>query len=154
LNLPKDLDTTTKKVSKMESRRRKLLAYSLICFSYLIILHEINAVPTLKASKSIQEELELNPKYKIAWRIDEGSDKIEFDLIVQSTGYVGFGLSPTGGMDGADMIIAGVLDNGTVYFSVRIQFIGISNENPHFKVFNSIPNLMTHCRIVTESVKM
>jgi hypothetical protein len=54
--------------------------------------------------------------------IEEGSDRIEFELSAETKGYVGFGLSPTGGMNGSDMIIAGVYKNGTGYFSVRNLF--------------------------------
>jgi hypothetical protein len=88
----------------------------------VVLISNVSVIPTLRATKSILETLELSPNYMITWMIEEGSDRIEFELSAETKGYVGFGLSPTGGMNGSDMIIAGVYKNGTGYFSVRNLF--------------------------------
>jgi len=44
---------------------------------------------------------------------------IVFELSVETTGYVGFGLSVHGGMTAADILIAGVSPNGKPYIGVR-----------------------------------
>lgn len=66
-----------------------------------------------------QENLDSNEKYFIEWEAYTDTQTIIFELTVQTTGYVGFGISPAGGMTGADIVIGGVHPNGTVYFSVR-----------------------------------
>jgi hypothetical protein len=57
--------------------------------------------------------------YLLQWRIDEKSETITFQAIVKTLGWIGFGLSPNGGMPGSDIVIGWVNDNdGTTYFHV------------------------------------
>lgn len=65
------------------------------------------------------EYLDSNEKYLVEWEAYLDTNTIIFELTVATTGYVGFGISPVGGMTGADIIIGGVHPNGSVYFSVR-----------------------------------
>ncbi|XP_078508635.1 putative DBH-like monooxygenase protein 2 [Lissotriton helveticus] len=53
----------------------------------------------------------------LSWDFDRSTRVILFELHAQTTGWLGFGLSPNGGMDGADIVIGGVFPNKTVYFS-------------------------------------
>ncbi|KAJ1154614.1 hypothetical protein NDU88_007357 [Pleurodeles waltl] len=48
-------------------------------------------------------------------------DRITFLLEVQTLGYVGFGLSTTGAMASADLVIGGVRQDGKPYLQVRAQ---------------------------------
>lgn len=67
-----------------------------------------------------QEYLDSNGRYLVEWEAYTDTQTIVFELTVQTVGYVGFGISPTGGMAGADIIIGGVHNtNDTAYFSVR-----------------------------------
>lgn len=71
------------------------------------------------------EHISTSPGYIVAWEITDASTRnatITFDLTVQTTGFVGFGISKNGGMGGADIVIGGVFPNGTAYFSVRKIF--------------------------------
>ena len=43
---------------------------------------------------------------------------ITFQVHVEALGYVGFGISPNGGMTEADVVIGWVLDHGTPVFHV------------------------------------
>ena len=56
--------------------------------------------------------------YLLTWEVDHGHKNVTFEVKAQTTGYVGFGLNTIGGMTGADIVIGGVFDNGTSYFSV------------------------------------
>jgi hypothetical protein len=60
----------------------------------------------------------LNPKYKVEWATNADETTIEFALTVETTGFIGFGLSLSGKMAGADMVIGGVYPNSTTYFNV------------------------------------
>lgn len=68
-----------------------------------------------------QENLDGNGKYLLEWEAYTDTQTIVFELTVATAGYIGFGISPIGGMDGGDIIIGGVHPNGTVYFSVRFS---------------------------------
>ena len=63
----------------------------------------------------------------LKWRFDNPQGNIAFKLIVNTTGWVGFGLSPNGGMQGSDIVIGGLGPGGS-YFTV------------------------SHCRILTTNV--
>ncbi|XP_070581119.1 DBH-like monooxygenase protein 1 homolog [Ptychodera flava] len=61
--------------------------------------------------------LDQNGKYKVYWKFDDV--KITFEVHVETTGYVGFGFSPNGGMPGSDIVIGWVTDNGRKRFTDR-----------------------------------
>lgn len=90
-----------------------------------------------------QEYLEKNGKYLVEWEAYTDTQTIIFELTAESTGFVGFGISPVGGMDGADIIIGGVYANGSYYFSVRIfsfshiYSMQFSKSNFHFIFFQN-----------------
>lgn len=53
----------------------------------------------------------------LMWGFDNLKGNITFKLEVNTTGWVGFGFSPNGGMKGADMVMGGVGPDGS-YFTV------------------------------------
>jgi hypothetical protein len=57
-------------------------------------------------------------EYHVEWVVDQEIDKINFKILAATTGFVGLGLSPQGGMAGADIVIGGVKD-GVPYLEVR-----------------------------------
>ena len=57
-------------------------------------------------------------KYHICWRLlGDQLDEIEFRVEVETHEYVGFGLSPKGGMTDSD-IVTGWIKDGNPYFQV------------------------------------
>ncbi|KAI8520192.1 hypothetical protein Bbelb_034490 [Branchiostoma belcheri] len=62
------------------------------------------------------EALDEAGKYHLYWKFDE--EKIELEAQVQTTGWVGLGLSPNGGMAGSDIVIGWVAD-GTAHLTDR-----------------------------------
>ena len=62
-----------------------------------------------------QAVLARDDTYHIFWKFDEKS--ITFEVHVKTKGYVGFGLSPNGGMKDSDIVIGWVKD-GKAYFQV------------------------------------
>lgn len=73
--------------------------------------------PTLPFS----EYLDSNANVLLRWGFDVVKDTITFEVTVNTTGWVGFGLSPNGGMAGSDIFIGGVSADG-MYFTV-ISFL-------------------------------
>jgi len=57
-------------------------------------------------------------KYKLYWSLDRVNNIIKFAVDVATQGWVALGISPKGGMEGADILI-GWVNNGMVYFSDR-----------------------------------
>ncbi|CAH1233411.1 Hypp733 [Branchiostoma lanceolatum] len=60
------------------------------------------------------ESLDEEGKFHLFWKFDD--EKIEFEAQVQTTGWVGLGLSPNGGMPGSDIAI-GCVKDGTAYLT-------------------------------------
>ncbi len=97
------------------------------------ILTLLSSSPFLASSKAIgnsslsfhrgaghtgSEYLDGEQKFKLSWTINEDEKTIYFEVSAETLGYVGFGLSPNGGMAGADILIAGVTENGETYSGV------------------------------------
>ena len=59
--------------------------------------------------------------YQLFWKLVDNDEYIQFEVHCQSTGWVGFGLSPNGDMPGADIAIGWVDDD---------------DGKAHLKVFN------------------
>uniref|UniRef100_A0A671NE33 DBH-like monooxygenase protein 2 homolog n=1 Tax=Sinocyclocheilus anshuiensis TaxID=1608454 RepID=A0A671NE33_9TELE len=64
------------------------------------------------------EHLDLEHKVQLKWGFNEIQGTILFELTVNTSGWVGFGFSPKGGMTGADIVIGGVGPEGR-YFTDR-----------------------------------
>jgi hypothetical protein len=47
------------------------------------------------------------------------SDSLIAEIQVKTAGWLGFGISPTGGMDGSDLIVARINSNGKTNFTDR-----------------------------------
>lgn len=67
--------------------------------------------------------LDREGKYQLEWLVSLAEKRITFNVTVQTTGYVGFGLSTSSGsskMAGADIVLGGVNSKtGEIYFSDR-----------------------------------
>jgi len=66
----------------------------------------------------LTETLDHSRRIVLSWEVGDNKSVITFELWAQTVGYVGFGISPNGGMAGADIFIAGVAPDGTPYSSV------------------------------------
>lgn len=64
------------------------------------------------------EYLDQNRLVHLSWGFDQQGN-ITFELVVNTTGWVGFGFSPNGAMKGADIVIGGMRPAGS-YFAVRL----------------------------------
>jgi hypothetical protein len=94
---------------------------------YLILMAVAIASIACAEGKSIEGETRadvfnrnasLSGKFSVKWTVDTASKMVTFDLTVNTTGYIGFGISDNANMTNADLIIAGV-DGNRTYFTVR-----------------------------------
>ena len=81
----------------------------------------------LLASAHVHEDLAVrysnfkllsSPSYELYWNVDEPTGNLSLAVRVQTTGWVGFGVSPNGGMPNSDVVMGWVKDDGTVVFQV------------------------------------
>ena len=59
-----------------------------------------------------------NPLYTLYWNFSSAEETITFAVNVSTNGWVGFGISPNGGMTNSDVVIGWVNDDGEVFFHV------------------------------------
>lgn len=78
-----------------------------------------NSIPP-EADYKGSEYLDCDQTFLVHWSIINAEETIYFELVAKTTGFVGFGISPKGGMTGADIVIAGVSSNHSTYVFVRI----------------------------------
>ncbi|XP_051952101.1 DBH-like monooxygenase protein 2 homolog [Xyrauchen texanus] len=64
------------------------------------------------------EHLDPSHKVRLKWGFDEIQGTISFEFSINTSGWIGFGFSPKGGMTGADIVIGGVGPKG-IYFTDR-----------------------------------
>ncbi len=62
--------------------------------------------------------LDKNQKYQLFWNFDIEASTITFAVQVETSGWVGFGISPKGKMPGSDVVIGWVDDNGQTFLNV------------------------------------
>ena len=59
-------------------------------------------------------------QYVIFWKLINDNDEIQFEVHCRTTGWVGLGFSPNGGMAGSDVVIGWVKD-GEAYLQVSFS---------------------------------
>ncbi|KAI8484201.1 hypothetical protein Bbelb_379860 [Branchiostoma belcheri] len=83
-----------------------------IAATFVLFAHIVGASADFTHHASLDED----GKFLLFWKFDE--EKIELEARVQTTGWVGLGLSPNGGMPGSDIAIGWVKD-GTAHLTDR-----------------------------------
>ena len=95
---------------------------TLTAATLLVLCHFTAALPTdtlqLKDKYKFSANLDGEGMYDLFWNFDLAAEEISFAVRVNTTGWVGFGLSPNGQMPGSDVVIGWVDDSGTVNFDV------------------------------------
>jgi hypothetical protein len=102
-------------------------------FSKLFIFLALMQAGSCMPDSGLQDirEIVINENYTVIWQANFDEKCIQFNVTAKTTGFVGFGLSPAGGMEGADIFIGGVLDNGTSYAGVNSCKIQVTSVGPH-----------------------
>ena len=82
-------------------------------------LHATLGTHDRSATYRFSATLDPNGQYDLYWSYNLTEQTISFAVCVQTTGWVGFGLSPNGQMTGSDVVIGWVDSTGGVQFRVR-----------------------------------
>lgn len=100
----------------------RLLAHGHIMVSLLPLFFMFLCTERTQTSEhsdlSFGEFLDQNRLVRLSWGFDQQQGNITFELVVNTTGWVGLGFSPNGAMKGADIVIGGIGTAGN-YFAVR-----------------------------------
>ena len=89
------------------------LFYSQLFFALLVFVSGQVPTPVYQYRKVLDDD----GAYELFWNINETD--IQFEVNVRTLGYVGFGISPSGRMSPADMVIGWVQDQD-VFFGVSL----------------------------------
>ncbi|XP_039454592.1 DBH-like monooxygenase protein 2 homolog isoform X2 [Oreochromis aureus] len=73
----------------------------------------------------------------LKWGFDNPVGDITFQLAVNTTGWVGFGLSPNGDMKGSDIVIGGVGSSGSYFSAQPIKLIFAYGETDEISYHES-----------------
>lgn len=117
LSMSHQIDLTQSEFCGTSSLSSSAIMTNLNCLIFLSIFLRLGSCTLLSLEN--RENLDQEGKVLLAWSYDEPSQVITFELEVASIGFVGFGISPTGGMGNSDMFIGGVFPNGSAYYGVR-----------------------------------
>lgn len=96
--------------------------------SYVILLwltaDNSNAISSpLQRYANYRFSTELKPNVAdLWWTVDEALQEITFELHIQTTGWIALGISPAGGMRGADIGLGWVDQSGQVHFQDRYAY--------------------------------
>ena len=75
--------------------------------------------------------VEINDKYRLYWAYNSSNEMFSFTVVVQTLGWIAFGVSTRrGGMIGYDVMVGGVDSRGNGYIAVRSLVIIIINLFP------------------------
>ena len=89
--------------------------------------------------------VEINDKYRLYWAYDSANEMFYFTVVVQTTGWIAFGVSiQRGGMIGYDVMVGGVDSSGNGYIAVRILVVVIINLVPRVSQLTVTPKKLIY----------
>lgn len=119
MKLEAAIQETLHHLQSTHCKTSKMSFLFLISFSILLsTFSSINA--ELKDDYDHFAYLDVEEKYKLFWSVKHADQSIHFAAQVNTTGWVGFGISKglAGNMVGADLVIGGVDDSRKGYLKV------------------------------------
>lgn len=114
-------------------------------YYFLIVLASLLSFACSAHDNNLEEEYtfhrELDPSghYVLYWRFNLSTETIHFAVDVETEGWVGFGISPTGRMPGSDVVM-GWIDDRT--------------GEPHFNVCYILHSHCSYCMQYTCSLNL
>ena len=94
----------------------------------------------------------INDNYRLYWAYDSANEMFYFTVVVQTTGWIAFGVSTQrGGMNGYDVMVGGVDSSGNGYIAVsnlgRVRLGSIWNKNNWNNASKRLFGSYSHSRI-------
>ncbi len=94
------------------------LVVSLMLACYCALVPAALGAHDLSQDYRFSAYLDNDQTYQLFWNFDLEAKTIAFAVQVETSGWVGFGVSPNGQMPGSDVVIGWVDDNGDTFFHV------------------------------------
>ena len=94
------------------------MKYPTALLVFLLAAYNVSSTRDLPAAYRFSATLDPNGLYKLYWNYSLTAQTISFAVRVQTTGWVGFGVSPNGQMPGSDVVIGWIDSDGTAQFKV------------------------------------
>ena len=101
---------------------------TVVALSLLELAVVVSAGHELLLKYRFSASLDPEGQYKLYWSYNLTAQTVSFAVQVKTTGWVGFGISPSGGMVGSDVVIGWVESNGAVQFHVRYQSMHVADS--------------------------
>ena len=127
----KAIFATIKKVHSNEvTMKLSLLALYFVFVLVLLMFDTAFSVHSLDWIHHVT--LDSNNQFHLKWLFDLSMETIVFNVCVRTKGWIGFGISPSGGMTGSDLIITWVDSYGRAHLQVKklISYIIILCDIP------------------------
>ncbi len=105
----------------MTSRASQLIILDLTAEKMNTLLLCVCLLPAALAAVDLSSyplSQKLRDGYTLHWSFNVEEQNIRFAVNVSTTGWVGLGLSPTGGMPNSDIVIGWVNDQGQAFLNV------------------------------------
>ena len=129
VGLPISIQDELKYVAKKKIRMKKLFLFSvLLCLGYCAHI-DLDAYPF---SSVLRADGDGSPLYTLYWNFNTAEETITFAVKARTNGWVGFGVSPNGGMVNSDVVIGWVNDGGQAFLhvsSIEIAPVACREEN-------------------------
>jgi len=101
--------------------RSTMLFYIVLLLSLLIEINGISSPIPTYTNYTYSTEIQSN-QIDLWWTIDRGQKEVLFELHMKTTGWIALGISPAGGMKGADIGLGWIDQTGQLHFEDRIAF--------------------------------
>ena len=100
----------------MKIMKKLVLFSALLCLGYCAHI-DLDAYPF---SSVLKADSEGSPLYTLYWNFSTSEQTITFAVKARTDGWVGFGVSPNGGMINSDVVIGWVNDEGQAFLHVSL----------------------------------
>ena len=116
------LFTQNRVVSKRTNEKMKqLLALAPLLLGLLRCCVNVSLEDQYPFSEVLRTDANGDPLYTLHWNFSVADEMIAFGVNVSTNGWVGLGISPTGGMINSDVAIGWVNDEGQAFFHASCQ---------------------------------
>ena len=94
-----------------------------VCLSFVVAIFmvHVNAHThdELSEQYTYSVQMDSNGRYTMFYSYDDDSSTLQFAVLVQTTGWIGLGISPNGQMPSSDVVIGWVDQNGRPFLQVK-----------------------------------
>lgn len=103
-------------------------------FLLLLFQHQKSPIDSFTLPSETEHFKDLR-NLQLSWLIKKEKNTIVFTCIAKTSGWVGVGLGQKMAMDGAELAIAGINSNSSVYNFVKLSICNVKKNNFNLLIF-------------------